>query len=106
MIRALRRHATPIYIGSVVVLTLCFTALALALAWDAGVRHQAMLAVLGLLALFPLSELSIQIVNALVISLLPPDPLPKMEFERGYSARARHAGSRPDDAVERGSGAA
>ncbi len=35
------------------------------------------------LALFPLSELSIQIVNALVISLLPPDALPKMDFQNG-----------------------
>ncbi len=42
-----------------------------------------LLGVLGALALFPLSELSIQIVNALVISLLPPDPLPKMDFREG-----------------------
>jgi cyclic beta-1,2-glucan synthetase len=42
-----------------------------------------MLAVLGALALFPLSELAVQIVNALVISLLPPDPLPKLDFEKG-----------------------
>ena len=32
---------------------------------------------------FPLSELTVQIINALVISLLPPDPLPKMEFKDG-----------------------
>ena len=42
-----------------------------------------MLVVLGAMALFPLSELSIQIVNALVISLLPPEPLPKMDFKEG-----------------------
>ena len=42
-----------------------------------------MLAILGALALFPLSELAMQIVNALVISLLPPDPLPKMDFKDG-----------------------
>ena len=35
------------------------------------------------MALFPLGELSIQIVNALVISLLPPDLLPKLDFEKG-----------------------
>jgi len=33
--------------------------------------------------LFPLGELSIQIVNALVIALLPPDLLPKMDFREG-----------------------
>ena len=41
---------------------------------------------MGTLALFPLSELAVQIVNALVISLLPPDPLPKMEFKDGIPA--------------------
>ena len=75
--------ATAVYLGGIAGLTLCFTALALALAWDAGVRQPAMLAVLGVLALFPLSELAIQIVNALVISLLPPEPLPKMDFREG-----------------------
>ncbi len=83
MVRSLRRHATPVYIGGVVGLTACFTLLALALAWDAGVRQQFMLAALGLLALFPLSEFSVQIVHALIISLLPPDTLPKLEFENG-----------------------
>ena len=82
-IRGLRLSATSVYLGGIAGLTLCFTALALALAWDAGVRQPAMLAVLGVLALFPLSELAIQIVNALVISLLPPDPLPKMDFREG-----------------------
>src|SRR6185436_16931797 len=42
-----------------------------------------LLAALGMLALFPLSELSVQIVNALVISLFPPDRLPKMNFRNG-----------------------
>ena len=57
--------------------------LALALAWEGGVHQRMLLAVLGALALFPLGELSIQIVNALVISLLPPDLLPKMDFRKG-----------------------
>ena len=42
--------------------------------------------ILGTLALFPLSELTVQIINALVISLLPPDPLPKMDFKAGIPA--------------------
>ena len=82
-IRALRKRATPLYITGIIGLTASFTAIAIALAWDAGVRAQIMLAVMGLLSLFPLSELSIQIINALVISLLPPDLLPKLEFEQG-----------------------
>ncbi len=82
-IRALRRQATGTYLGSLTLLTVSFLGLVLALAWDGGVREPVLLTALGALALFPLSEFSIQIVNALVISLLPPDPLPKMDFEEG-----------------------
>ena len=83
LIRALRRRATPAYLVAVAGLSVSFLALALALAWEGGVHQKMMLAVLGALALFPLGELSIQIVNALVISLLPPDLLPKLDFEEG-----------------------
>jgi cyclic beta-1,2-glucan synthetase len=83
LIRALRRRAAPIYFSSEIGLTACFIALALALAREAGVHQTGMLVALGALALFPLSELAIQIVNALTISLLPPDLLPKMDFEEG-----------------------
>jgi cyclic beta-1,2-glucan synthetase len=82
-IRMLRRRATEEYQGGVIGLTLCFVGLVLALAWEAGVHQQVTLAALGALALFPLSEFSIQILNALIISLLPPEPLPKMDFEKG-----------------------
>ncbi len=83
LIRALRRRATFGYLTAVAGLSVSFLALALALAWEGGVHQRTMLAVLGALALFPLGELAIQIVNALVISLLPPDLLPKMDFEKG-----------------------
>ncbi len=83
VIRGLRRQATGVYLTSITALALCFLALAVGLAWDGGVRSPALLILLGALALFPLGELSIQIVNALVISLLPPEPLPKMDFKEG-----------------------
>ncbi len=70
-------------LGGIVGLTASFLALTVAVALDAGVNQTAMLVALGVLALFPLSELAIQIVNALVISLLPPEQLPKMDFENG-----------------------
>jgi cyclic beta-1,2-glucan synthetase len=82
-LRTIRRRATPLYLTAIFVLTWSFIALSLALAWEAGVRQPAMLIVLGVLAHFPLSELSVQIVNALVISLLPPQSLPEMDFEEG-----------------------
>jgi cyclic beta-1,2-glucan synthetase len=83
LLRAIRHHATPVYLIAMVGLTLAFTAISLALAWDAGMRQRLMLFALGALALFPLSELSVQIVNALVISLLPPEALPEMDFRDG-----------------------
>jgi cyclic beta-1,2-glucan synthetase len=79
-LRGIRKHSTPVYIVGVTVLTLFFTVLAVVLAREAGARHPVALAILGMLAMFPLSELSIQIVNALIVSLLPPAKLPKMDF--------------------------
>ena len=38
---------------------------------------------LGVVGLFPASELALQIVNMLVVSLLPPEPLPKLDFRDG-----------------------
>jgi cellobiose phosphorylase len=83
LIRGLRRHGTAGYLLAVAGLSVSFLALALTLAWEGGVHQRTMLAILGALALFPLGELSIQIVNALVISLFPPDILPKLDFEKG-----------------------
>ena len=86
LIRAACRHATPVYLAAITSLALCFTVLAWLLAWEAGVHGQGFLIALVILALFPLSELSIQIINALVISLLPPDPLPKLDLRDGIPA--------------------
>jgi cyclic beta-1,2-glucan synthetase len=86
VLRFLRRRPTPVYLTGIALLTLCFAVLSLGLAWNAGMRQEAMLAILGALALFPLSELSVQIVNALIISLLPPETLPEMDFREGIPA--------------------
>ena len=82
-LRSLCRHATGSYLTGIIGLSACFTVLACLLAREAGVHREAFLIALAALALFPLSELSVQIVNVLVISLLPPDPLPKLDFRRG-----------------------
>ena len=80
LVRAIRRNATGVYIGSVTCLTAAFLTLALDLAWEGGAHQRLTLTILAILALFPLSELAQQIVNVLVIALLPPDTLPKLEF--------------------------
>ncbi len=88
LLRGARRHATAVYLTAIFALAACFTLLAGLLAWDAGERERVFLAALVVLALLPLSELAIQIVNALVISLLPPDPLPKLDLRDGIPADA------------------
>ncbi len=86
-LRAVWRHATPVYLTAITGLTVCFTLLACLLASEVGIHRQGILIALAALALFPLSELSVQIVNALVISLLPPNPLPKLDFREGIPLR-------------------
>ena len=83
LIRALRRHSEILYMGGAVVLTASLLMIVLRLVWENGGAGWPTLSILGVLAMFPLSELSLQILNALVISLVPPEPLPKMDFEKG-----------------------
>jgi cyclic beta-1,2-glucan synthetase len=84
--RTLQKGATFFYLSGVIALSLCFVAVAASLAWEMGVRQPATLFGLGFLALFPLSELAIQIVNALIISTFAPLPLPKLDFDEGIPA--------------------
>jgi cyclic beta-1,2-glucan synthetase len=86
--RSLRKRATFLYLAGVAVITLCFLAVSISLAWEMGVQQPAILLVLGMLSLFPLSELAIQILNALVISTFEPEPLPKLDFENGIPAES------------------
>ncbi len=81
VLRAVRRHPTLTYLTLVIGLTLAFTGLSMSLAWESGVRSEVRLMIFALLALFPLSELAIQIVNALLVALIPPTRLPRLEFE-------------------------
>ncbi len=87
--RQVRSHPAPIYLGGILGLTVFVALLTLNLAWAAGVHQPKLLALLGLLSIFPLSELAIQITHALLISLLAPTPLPKLDFREGI----------PDDAA-------
>ncbi len=67
-----------------------------AAAREKRVREDALLAILAALAWFPLSELAVQIVNALVITLLPPRKLPKLDLRGGIGPE--NAGCRADAA--------
>jgi len=77
-----RRHPTPVYLGSIGILTAATLAGFLYLIAQAGIGV-GMLVVLGLLSLLPASEVALQVVNYLVTRLLPPHILPKMYFAEG-----------------------
>ncbi|MBY0503752.1 MAG: cyclic beta 1-2 glucan synthetase [Bryobacteraceae bacterium] len=83
VLRDLQHHPTATYLTLVIGLTWVFATVAFLLAWENGVRGEARLAIFTLLALFPLSELALQIVNALLIALLPPTRLPRLSCEDG-----------------------
>ncbi|MEO8096705.1 MAG: glucoamylase family protein [Acidobacteriota bacterium] len=83
ILRSLRRHAAGVYLGSIGLLTACFLAVVLKVAWDAGIQQPFLLGVLGTLTAFPLSELVTQMVHSLLINTFPPESLPKMDFKRG-----------------------
>ena len=85
-IRLLRSHATFSWLTAITCITLGFLAIAVTTAAEVGVRQTVVLTVLALLSLFPLSELAIQIVNALVIASFPPESLPKLDFDDGVPA--------------------
>ena len=78
--RWLLAHAAGAYFGS---LLLFMAALVAApLLFVAGLVPWVTLGLLGLLLLLPASELAVLIVNYLVTSLLSPEVLPKMSFEK------------------------
>jgi cyclic beta-1,2-glucan synthetase len=81
--RKARKHATFTYVTTILALTFAFGVVAMLLTIDLGSGLRPVLIPLWILALFPLSELSIQIVNMLVISVFQARPLPKMDFKSG-----------------------
>src|SRR6266496_3199931 len=78
--RWLRAHAVGAYFGSFFLLMAAFVAAPLLLV--TGLVPWMTLALLGLLLLLPASELAVLFVNYFMTSLLPPQVLPKMSFEK------------------------
>src|SRR5882724_9020214 len=78
--RWLRAQAVGAYFGSLLLLMVALVAAPLL--FVAGLVPWVTLGLLGLLLLSPASELAVLIVNYLVTSLLPPEVLAKMTFEK------------------------
>ena len=82
-LRILRRHPTAVYLGSLAALIAGISGAFLWEARAAGVTSPAALLFLGILALFPASELGTYLLQMFLTWFLPPRVLPKMSFEEG-----------------------
>ncbi len=85
---ALVRHASVLYLGAIAVLTGVLVALAGAYAAYTGAHMAAILAV-ALLVLLPASDFAIACVQRVVVKLVPPKRLPRLDFSKGVPDTAR-----------------
>jgi cyclic beta-1,2-glucan synthetase len=85
--RAVRRHPTKVYLGSVALLTGLVVLAAIAYARSVG-AHEA-LALAALAVLLPASEFAVLIVQRAVAAHAPPRRLPRLDFSNGVPANAR-----------------
>jgi len=83
--RWIQKHAALTYIGSVITLTVLFLFILVMYAVQVG-GSTAQIILAGILAILPASAAALEIVNWLVVSILPPRTLPKLDFKRGVPA--------------------
>src|SRR6185369_11624639 len=88
LLRAYVSWATPGYLGTLGIITVLILALPLVLAHAGGASPLA-LALLGLVALIPASDLAVALVNRSVADLLGPRPLPRLELRDGVPPSLR-----------------
>ncbi|MFQ5702880.1 MAG: GH36-type glycosyl hydrolase domain-containing protein [Gemmatimonadales bacterium] len=86
--RAFRRHASIGYLGAIALLTALLLSGPLFVTWSAGASAP-ILILLGIVALVPVSDIAISLVNRLVAAVMPPRLLPKLELSRGVPAELR-----------------
>jgi len=82
-LRLVHRHPTSLYLGSLAALTAGLSGAFQLAAHRAGVASPGMLLFLGILALFPASELATYLLQIFLTWILPPRVMPKMSFEKG-----------------------
>ncbi|PPK72077.1 cyclic beta-1,2-glucan synthetase [Methylobacter tundripaludum] len=82
LLRAYIKHATFAYLGSLGLCTLILLALPLGAAFEAELGGFSV-ALITLLALFPASDIATGLVNRLVIAVVPPRHLPRLELKDG-----------------------
>ena len=89
--RVLRRyiaHATPAYLGSVVLATLLLAVFPMLATIGAGVPA-AWLCLFGILALFPASDIAVMLLNRFLTAQIGPRHLPRLELAGGIPSALR-----------------
>ena len=88
LLRAYVAAATPSYLGSIALVTAFLLAVPLHAALASGMAPL-LAALLGLVALFPASDLALALVNRAVMELFGPRPLPRLELRDGVPPSLR-----------------
>ncbi|RPJ25897.1 MAG: cellobiose phosphorylase, partial [Chloroflexi bacterium] len=81
LIHFIQKNATAAYLGSIAAFTFLFSLLVVFYAIQAGGTTLQLLAA-GLLILLPASSVAMEIINGLVMSIVPPRTHPKLNFQR------------------------
>ncbi|MCL4745020.1 MAG: phosphorylase [Burkholderiaceae bacterium] len=87
-VRVSRTHATALYLGAILVLTLAVAALPFVASIEAGVTW-AGLSVLGVLSLLPASDMAIALAHRVITKVFGPRPLPRLALKDGIPASLR-----------------
>ena len=88
LVRNIQRNATAFYLGSIALLTFTICLLIVLYTSGAGGALLHMIAA-GVLSLLPVSSVAIDLINGLIVALIPPRTLPKMNFENGVPEEYR-----------------
>ena len=86
--RALLRHASAVYLGAVAIITIALVMVAVVYAQHAG-RPLVVQLVVALLALVPASDFAIGWVQRIVVHIVGPKRLPRLDFSGGVPESAR-----------------
>lgn len=88
LVRILQKNATTFYLGSIALLTFTICLIIILYTSEAGGTLLHLIAA-GVLSLLPVSSVAIDLINALVIALISPRTLPKLNFENGVPEEYR-----------------
>lgn len=88
-LRFIQKHNFGVYVFAILALTALMTAASVLVAREAGLNNWLLLAILGALSIFPISELMTQLVQTLVVTSFPPRPSPKLDYRDGIPDESR-----------------